>query len=156
MKVSFTPTEFARVLELVHFGMHVVSAYQGGETAAAKRYQEIEGKLLSLAKSLDCADLVEESPEGRLIPSPKITKEERVEQVLSEHTNDTFWHELVARLSDRDYAADQAKRHLASSTPGLEAPPSLEEELKKIEDGYWKEFEKHDLNHVFVLRGGKG
>lgn len=156
MKVSFTPAEFARVLELVHFGMHVVTAYQGPETAAAKRYQDIESKLLSLAQSLECEDLVETGPDGRLRPSAKITKEERVERVLSEHTNDAFWHELVARLSDRDYSADQAKRHLASSTPGLEAPPSLEEELKKIEDAYWKEFEKHDLNHVYVLRGGKG
>ena len=30
------------------------------------------------------------------------------------------------------------------------------ERLKKIEDRYWKEFEKNDLAHVVVLRGGHG
>lgn len=156
MKVSFTPKEYARVLELVYYGMHVVAAYQGPETAAAKRYRDIEQKLLSLATPLGCADLVEQGPDGEFVPSKKLAKDDRVEQTLSEHTNDAFWHELVARLSDRDYASDQAKRHLAATTPGLEPPPSLEEQLKKIEDAYWKEFEKHDLNHVYVIRGGNG
>lgn len=156
MKVSFTPKEFARVLELVHFGMHVVTAYQGPETTAAKRYQDVEQTILNLAEALNCADLVEKGSNGVLSLSEKVTKNEQVELVLSEHTNDAFWHELVARLADRDYASDQARRHLASTTPGLEPPPSLEAELKKLEDAYWQEFEKHDLAHVHVLRGGNG
>lgn len=156
MKVSFTPKEFARVLELVFFGMHVVGAYQGPESAAAKRYREIEQKLLGMAAPLGCADLIEQGTDGTLVPSKKLAKDDRVEQILSEHTNDAFWHELVARLSDRDYASAQAKGHLAAATPGLEPPPSLEEQIKKIEDSYWQEFEKNDLNHVYVIRGGNG
>lgn len=156
MKVSFTTKEYARLLELVYYGLHVVTAYQGPETSAAKRYREIEQKVLELAGPLGCADLVEAMPGGHLMLAEKLAKSEPVEQTLSEHTNDAFWHELVARLSDRDYASDQAKRHLATSTPGLEPPPSLEQQLKKIEEVYWKEFEKHDLNHVVVLKGGYG
>ncbi len=156
MKVSFTPKEYARVLELVYYGMHVVATYQGPQTAAAKRYRDIEQKLLTLATPLGCADLVDQGPDGSLVPSAKLSKDDHVEQTLSEHTNDAFWHELVARLADRDYASEQAKRHLAAATPGLEPPPSLEERLKAIEDSYWKEFEKHDLNHVYVIRGGNG
>ena len=156
MKASFTAKEYSRLLELAYYGMHVVTAYQGLETPAAKRYREIEQKLFELATPMGCANLVEEGPEGQLVPSQKLSKDDHVEQVLSEHTNDAFWHELVARLSDRDYSSEQAKRHLASETPGLEPPPSLEEQLKKIEDVYWKEFEKYDLNHVVVLRGGHG
>jgi len=156
MKASFTAKEYSRLLELAYYGMHVVTAYQGPETPAAKRYREIEQKLLELATPMGCANLVEEGPEGQLVPSQKLVEDDHVEEVLSEHTNDAFWHELVARLSDRDYSSEQAKRHLASETPGLEPPPSLEEQLKKIEDVYWKEFEKYDLNHVVVLRGGHG
>jgi hypothetical protein len=41
-------------------------------------------------------------------------------------------------------------------TPGVEPPPSRDDQVKKIEDGYWREFEKNDLAHVVVLRGGRG
>lgn len=156
MKVPFTPKEYSRLLELVYYGLHVVTAYQGPDTSSAKRYRDIEQKVLALAESAGCRDLVEAMPNGYLAISPQLAKQEAVEQILSEHTNDAFWHELVTRLSDRDYAADQAKRHLTALTPGLEPPPSLEQQLKKIEETYWKEFEKHDLNRVVVLKGGQG
>jgi hypothetical protein len=41
-------------------------------------------------------------------------------------------------------------------TPGVEPPLSTDERLKKIEDRYWKEFEKNDLASLIVLRGGRG
>ncbi|MEJ1973514.1 MAG: hypothetical protein WDM96_13945 [Lacunisphaera sp.] len=72
----------------------------------------------------------------------------------SEFQNDVFWHELVARLADRDVAGEQTKRAL--ETPGVEPPPSHEEQLKQVEKRYWDEFEKNDLAHVVVLRGGRG
>jgi hypothetical protein len=41
-------------------------------------------------------------------------------------------------------------------TPGVEPPPSREDQLKQVEKRYWDEFEKNDLAHVVVLRGGQG
>jgi len=57
---------------------------------------------------------------------------------------------LVNRLADRDLGSEQARR--AMQTPGVEPAPSSEEQLKKIEDRYWEEFEKNDLANVVVLR----
>ena len=58
MKLTFTQKEYQRLLELAHLGMWVVTAYQGEETAAAKRYFDLDQKLLELAGPLGCADLV--------------------------------------------------------------------------------------------------
>jgi hypothetical protein len=154
MKVSFTAKEYRQLLELVHLGMWAVTAYQGEETAAAKRYFALDQRLLGMATDLGCADLVEEREDGTLQPAPKLAEEERVRDIQSEFQNDVFWHELVARLADRDLAGEQAKRSM--ETPGIEAPPSREEQLKQLEARYWDEFEKNDLAHVFLLRGGKG
>ncbi|HWA24941.1 MAG TPA: hypothetical protein VG734_04630 [Lacunisphaera sp.] len=154
MKVSFTAKEYRQLLELVHLGMWTVTGYQGEDTAAAKRYFALDQRLLGLATDMGCADLVEEREDGTLQPGPKLAEDERVRELQSEFQNDAFWHELVARLADRDLAGEQAKR--AMETPGVEPPPSRDEQLKKIEDRYWKEFEKNDLAHVFLLRGGKG
>ncbi len=154
MKVSFTAKEYRQLLELVHLGMWTVTGYQGEDTAAAKRYYALDQRLMEMATDLGCADLVEERDDGSLQPAPKLAEDERVRDIQSEFQNDAFWHELVARLADRDLAAEQARRTM--ETPGVEPPPSREEQLKKIEDRYWAEFEKHDLAHIVLLRGGKG
>lgn len=154
MKASFTPKEYRQLLELVHLGMWVVTAYQGEETAAAKRYYALDQRLMEMAAAMGCADLVEEREDGSLQPSPKLADDERVRDIQSEFQNDVFWHELVQRLADRDLASEQVRR--AMETPGVEPPPSREDQLKAIEDRYWKEFEKNDLAHVVVLRGGRG
>jgi hypothetical protein len=134
--------------------MWAVTGYQGEDTAAAKRYFNFDQKILALAATLGCADLVEKNADGTLQPAPKLAEDERIREIQSEFQNDTFWHEIVARLADRDLAGDQAKRTM--ETPGVEPPLSTDERLKKIEDRYWKEFEKNDLASLIVLRGGRG
>ena len=154
MKASFTAKEYRQLLELVHLGMWVVTSYQGEDTAAAKRYYDFDQRLLELATDAGCADLVEKHEDGSLQPSPKLSEDERVREIQSEFQNDVFWHELVARMADRDLISDQAKRGL--ETPGVEPAPSSDERLKKIEARYWDEFEKNDLINVVILRGGRG
>lgn len=154
MKLNLTTKEYRRLLELVHLGMWVVTGYQGEDTAAAKRYFELDQKLLEGATAMGCADAVEERDDGTLQPSPKLADEEKLREIQTEFQNDAFWHELVARMADRDFAAEQARRVI--ETPGVEPPPSSEEVTKKIEDRYWAEFEKNDLANVVVLRGGRG
>lgn len=154
MKASFTAKEYRQLLELVHLGMWAVTAYQGEETAAAKRYFDLDQKLLELATDMGCADLVEERDDGTLQPAPKLSEDDRVRDIQADFQNDVFWHELVNRLADRDVAGELAKR--AMLTPGVDAPPSNEELTKKLEERYWAEFEKNDLANVVVLRGGKG
>jgi len=154
MKVSFTAKEYRQLLELVHLGMWTVTAYQGEDTAAAKRYYALDQRLMEMATALGCADLVEEREDGSLQPAPKLAEDDRVRDIQSEFQNDVFWHELVQRLADRDLAGEQTKRTM--ETPGVEPPPSRDEQLKKIEDRYWAEFEKHDLARVVLLRGGRG
>lgn len=154
MKVSFTAKEYRQLLELVHLGMWTVTGYQGEDTAAAKRYYALDQRLMEMATDMGCADLIEERADGSLQPAPKLSEDERVREIQSEFQNDAFWHEFVARLADRDFAAEQAKRTM--ETPGVEPPPSRDEQVKQIEDRYWTEFEKNDLAHVVLLRGGRG
>ena len=154
MKASFTAKEYRQLLEIVHLGMWAVTAYQGEDTASAKRYFALDQKLMGLATEMGCADAVEERDDGTLQPSPKLAEDERVRELQSEFQNDVFWHELVQRLADRDLAGEQAKHALG--TPGVEATPSGEELTRQLEERYWAEFEKNDLANIVLLRGGRG
>lgn len=149
----FTPKEYARLLELAHLGMQVIAAHQGHDTPAAQRYAEIEQKLFDLATPLGCADCVTVGSDGRLAPSEKITGDERLAKITGDHNNDVFWHELVARLADRDLASEQARQSMS----GKGGPPiDADVRVHELEDAYWDEFEKNDLANVILLRGGRG
>ena len=104
MKLTFTPKEYQRLLELAHLGMWVVTAYQGEDTAAAKRYFELDQKLLELALAAGCADLVERRPDDILQPSPKLSDDERVREIQGDFANDAFWHELFGAGGKRSEA----------------------------------------------------
>lgn len=153
MKVSFTQKEYSRLLELVYFGMRTVMAKQGGDSPHFGRYAEVEQKVLGLAEMFGCAGMVDVGVDGKLVPSPSLEEDERLHKIAGEADNDTFWHELVARLSDRDLAVEQVQSALNS--PG--APPiNTEARLKEIEEAYWAEFEAFDLAKIILLRGGRG
>lgn len=151
MKISFSPKEYARLLELVHLGMQVVTAHQGFETPEARRYAEIERRVLDLATPFGCADLVDVGADGLPVPSAKLTEDERLRKIRGDYDNDTFWHELVNRLSDRDLAAQQTQQQIA----GEGGPPlDAEARLRELEDAYWEEFQKNDLSRLVLLKGG--
>ncbi len=153
MKESFSPHEFARLLELVHLGMRGVMGRQGGASPHFERYQGIEQKILKMAERHGCGDLVDVSGSGALIPSAKVDADEELRKMVGESDNDIFWHELVARLADRDLGVEQTTAALV----GKEGPPiNADARLKEIEETYWAEFQKHDLARVLVLRAGKG
>jgi hypothetical protein len=91
--------------------------------------------------------------DGRLIPSVRLTDDERLQKLIGNYNNDNFWHELVSRLADRDLAGQQAKQSLS----GVGGPPiDTDARLGEIEDLYWDEFQKNDLANLVFLRGGKG
>lgn len=153
MKETFSPQEYARLLELLQLGMRAVMGREGGTSPHFDRYSDIEQKLLSLAERYGCGELVDVGGDGKLIPSAKIEADETLRQVVGEADNDIFWHELVARLADRDLGVEQTTAALG----GKEGPPiNADARLKEIEDNYWAEFQKHDLARVLVMRGGRG
>ena len=155
MKVMFTAKEYARLLELAFLGSRVVAGARPPEeeNPHLARYEDIQQKLFELATPFGCADLVTVASNGLLMPSEKVTEDERLRKIEGDYANDVFWHELVARLADRDLAAEQARGHAI----GKDGPPiDADLRLKQIEDAYWDEFEKHDLAHFVLLRGSKG
>lgn len=153
MKESFSPQEFARLLELVHLGMRTVMSRQGGQSPHHARYAGIEQKILKLAERYGCSDLVDVGGGGNLVPAAKVDADKELRKMVGESDNDIFWHELVARLADRDLGVEQATKTL-SEAPG--PPINADARLKEIEEAYWAEFEKHDLARVLLLKGQKG
>ena len=150
MKVSFTPKEYARLLELMHLGLWVAGARPDDPATMPERYAAITQKSFALAEPLGCADLVEMDVNGQYFPNEKLTTGP-VREKIDQFVEDAFWSELVARLSERDLRAE-----LGSTKLSDELTEEEEHRLAAIEDNYWREFETNGVDHLIVLRGGKG
>jgi hypothetical protein len=150
MKVSFTPKEYARLLELAHLGLWVAGARPEDPATMPERYAPIAQKAFGLAEAMGCADLAEMDVNSQYYPSEKLTHGP-VREKIDQFVEDAFWSELVGRLAERDLRSE-----LGSTKMSDELTEDEEHRLTAIEDTYWREFEKNGIDHLVVLRGGKG
>ena len=152
MKVSFTQKEYTRLLELAHLGLWVAGARPDDPATMPERYAELAQKVFGLAEMFGCADLVESDVNGELFPNEKLT-DGPVREKLDAFVEDAFWSELVARLAERDLRAEDGKD---GTKLGEELTEEEQERLDALEDSYWREFEAKGVDHLVVLKGGKG
>lgn len=150
MKVSFTQKEFARLLELAHMGLWVAGARPDDPATMPERYGDLAQKVFGLAEVFGCADQVEADVNGQLFPNEKVT-EGPAREKIDRFVEDAFWGELVMRLAERDLRGEFGATKLSD-----ELNEEEEQRLSAIEDSYWREFEANGVDHLVVLRGGKG
>jgi hypothetical protein len=152
MKVSFTTKEYTRLLELAHMGLWVAGARPEDPATMPERYEEISQKIFGLAEMFGCADLVEADVNGELFPNEKLT-DGPVREKLEAFIEDAFWGELAMRMAERDLRAEQGKD---VTELGEEMSEAEQTRLEELEDSYWREFEANGVDHMMVLKGGKG
>lgn len=152
MKVSFTTKEYTRLLELAHLGLWVAGARPDDPATMPERYAEVAQKMFGLAEMFGCADFVEADVNGELFPNEKLT-DGPVHEKLDAFVEDTFWGELVGRLAERDLRTEQGKD---VTKLGEELSEEEQDRIEVLEDAYWREFEASGVDHLVVLKGGKG
>lgn len=152
MKVSFTTKEYTRLLELAHLGLWVAGGRPDDPATMPERYADVSQKMFGLAEMFGCADLVEADVNGELFPNEKLT-DGPVHEKLDAFVEDTFWGELVGRLAERDLRAEQGKDVTKLSE---ELSEEEQDRIEVLEDAYWREFEASGVDHLVVLKGGKG
>jgi hypothetical protein len=150
MKVSFTTKEYTRLLELVHLGLWATGARPDDPATMPDRYADVAQKVFGLAETFGCAELVEADVNGQYFPNEKLTTGV-VREKIDQFVEDAFWSELVARLGERDLRSELGATKLSE-----ELNEDEEQRLSTIEDTYWREFEASGVDHLVVLRGGKG
>ena len=155
MKIAFTQKEYARLLEMSYLAMWVAGSHDEN-SPAARRYAELEQKLLTAATPMGCADYVEVDPESGepLFPSQKLdSKDAPTTKAIEAFEDASFWNGLVERLAERDYARELLKNPLPESMDDASRDEHLERRVGELEEKYWAEFEKNGLENLLVLFG---
>jgi hypothetical protein len=153
MKIAFTQKEYARLLEMSHIATWVAGSHDD-QNPAARRYANLEQKLLAMATPMGCADYVDaDTDDGTLYPSLKLEEETPATQAIDAYDDATFWESLATRLAKRDYTRELLKEPLPKSLSDDERHAHMAKRLDALEERYWGEFEKHGLDNLMVLFG---
>ncbi len=160
MKLQLTPKEYRRILQMLYLADRVLNGRRDDEPVGLRlKCEEALQGFLGYAEQFGCADLVEQPEEALFNFSAAMPEEPGVSEAINDYDEDTFWQELVTRMAERDYE----RIHGRPAAPDPEGAPETDEqheereaELKRLEEGYWKEFEAVGVKNIEVIKGGFG
>jgi hypothetical protein len=148
MHLRFTDQELATLVEMVCLAANVSSWNQKpGADERVSAYEDLENKVLEKAKHAGLGEVIEFDEEKQ---QHRVTAEFQdaafYQECYDEFRNESFWEELVIRLSDRDLVR----------TIGMPAWMKLSEEERRaqtqdLEKRYWEEFTKNGIDRLAVI-----
>jgi len=143
MIISFTAEQYKTLMLMVYLGNWVVNAHQ---VDTEEDFEKAASRFYSHGKSAGAGDLVEQDPDnGRYYPTRKL--EDLAAERMNDYDNETFWDELIDRLSERDLVAKHGRGACEKMT--------IEERfsnLEEFETRYAEEFEEHGIERL-VIKG---
>ena len=106
--------------------------------------EETKDFLLREAENAGHQNLVQRF-EGHLLPSDKIIEE--YEEIIEEHNDDEFWHELTTRLGQRDFkrAMTEEDRAYLKENKGF-----LPEKIHGFYEKYEEEFDQRGVDRLAI------
>lgn len=144
MKINFTKKQFENLLKLVYLGNWMANAYRTDDII--KKYEELENYVFSFAKEFGFAEYVDDelADEGKFFPT-RVFEETDVNELHDEYDDETFWDEILDRLTDRDFVRKY----------GIEAIKKMSseerwEKMGEFEEKYAEEMEKYGIERLEI------
>jgi hypothetical protein len=141
MEISLTPEQYKTLLLTTYLGNWMVNSHQ---VETDKTFDTLASHVYSYAESFGLAGLVElDADNGQYYPTRKL--EELAAEHRDEYDNETFWAELIERLSQRDLDAKYGQDASEKMT--------VEDRFTKLEEfetRYDEEFETHGIERLTI------
>ena len=103
MKINFTKKEYRSLVELLEIASWVTTSHIVDANDEPKKYNDLIQKIYSFSKEMECLDIIEHSKElDGFYPTREFEEDSEVRQYIEDFEEDTFWAELISKLSGRD------------------------------------------------------
>ncbi len=145
MKISFTKKEYRDLLDILYIANWILSAHKVDDDPETKRYMKLQQRPLSFAKEMGLENLVEYVSEfQKHFPSKEYVDTSSAIDVIEKFEHDTFWDQLITRLSERDMIRQVGGDERVKKFSVEE----LFEKMIPFEDKYATEFETNGLDNL--------
>ncbi|MGF1545893.1 MAG: hypothetical protein ACFCUG_01035 [Thiotrichales bacterium] len=146
MKISLTSQEYRLLLDLLFMSdwvMHAHDVEDGPETAP---HRMLAQKLYSYAVEAGCANLVEaDKVSNEYFPTREFEEHSPAQVLLDRYNEDTFWDELIERLTERDLADESEDGELNHS------PEEYFRISAPIRELYEEEFGRNGIERLRIV-----
>ena len=103
MKINFTKKEYRSLVELLEIASWVTTSHIVDANDEPKKYNDLIQKIYAFSKEMECLDIIEHSKElDGFYPTREFEEDSEVRQYIEDFEEDTFWAELISKLSGRD------------------------------------------------------
>ena len=148
MNVDISKEEYEKLTDLLYIAELVVTANRTRDTVLTRPYEAVIQKFYALASAMGQADrIVYDFDLEKFLPAKSLEDSSMARTLLDEFTDESFWHELIARLTDRDL-----ERRVGGAEKlaviGLEERSDLE---TPVEEHYLDEFEQHGIERLQIV-----
>jgi hypothetical protein len=147
MRMDITTEEYAKLVDLLFLASKVLTAHKEEDSRTGPYLQLIQ-RIYALAPQSGRDDLVAFDKDlKRSLPAKALDASSEVRRLLDEFSDETFWHEMVFRFTERDLerqAGGQEKLLLLSQEERFSMETSLEER-------YLEEFSEHGIDRLEVI-----
>lgn len=141
MNISLTPEQYKTLLLMTYLGNWMVNSHQ---VEREETFEAVASHFYSHAESFGVVGLVELDPDDKnYYPTREL--EEIAAERMAAYDNETFWAELIERMSARDLVAKHGQSACEQMT--------IEERFTKLEEfetRYDEEFEKHGVERLTI------
>jgi hypothetical protein len=146
MKILFTKSEYRTLFDMIYMAEWMLTAYDEDPDESKEKYNHLAQKIYSHAKEMGWDSLVEvATAENLYVPNREYEDKSGVHELIEQYDADTFWDQLVERLTERDVeikAGDVDQQVLSEAAFSAIADP--------IADAYEREFAANGIERLVV------
>lgn len=147
MNIDMTEEEYRNLLDVLHMAEWVMHAHETEKDPATGPYDQVIQKLYALAKPMGQDHLIEyDADAAEYFATRKFDDTTASWEFIEDFTEETFWDELIHRMTDRDLARkaggyERLDRLSMKERFSLESP---------IIEKYSREFEERGLERLEI------
>lgn len=144
MQINISETEYRLLMDMLYLSDWMMNSHD--ETGNANpEYRALRKKILAYSKDAGAEDKVKFSKEDDEYYELAEYEDMLQEKFIDEYDNETFWEELIDRLSNRDLMSEMSAKEITN----MEFSERIER-LSKFEEKYESEFEHNGLNNLKI------
>lgn len=146
-KLELTRDDFLALLTVMQIADWVLHAHKTEESDDSQDFRDLEQKVFALARSFGCDQLVEYDEQAQqYFPTGEFEERSPGMELIEEFENESFWNELLERLTERDLLRQFGEKALQRLDP--ETREQREEPYMRL---YSEEFATHGVSRLEIL-----
>ena len=147
MKIHFSKKEYRLLLDMLGVADWIMNSHIVPPDEGHKAHDELKSKLMSHYKEMGAEDIIEHDEQLNGYYELNAYEEYLHDKFIDPYDDETFWEELIDRLSERDLVSKIGEEALCN----MDAMKRMKH-LGEISDFYAQEFEEHGLSHLHIKK----